>query len=402
MANVDIPAAGSSADAPEKPATGIHERRIALGLDLTRFEVSGVMLHDIPVRPRRRDLLKGTVPDSEPFLTDQETELDDDFRIYLENKIKIALAEAACPVTFVDGTESVVPPLVAGLLNEEKAAFLAKEQNHDQAVPSTFIPASKEIATALHKKQTAVSPAGVFAVVRGTRRDEPFIALLKVEREQGLRLERGEASGPAVLRAIVERDLVLTQGTKVFKTGFFTGSGNPEDLTGWVSDDQQLRFGGGGRLAADFFMSFLGCRFLDLPQLLTKTFFDETERWIAASVHDPVVHATYARALLAEMTSNKTHVTPKSFAEEHLAVAERQDFLSALNSRDAPVHAFTKDTSLIMKRLREIRMTFESGISVFINPEHFEDGIAKLEQDDETSGVVTLTIRDRIRRIRGA
>jgi hypothetical protein len=366
------------------------------GIPLAFLSVEGVIMHEIPDRPTQVDIRTKSAEDTVPFLSDVETELTPELRHYLENKIKVALEEAAFPVRFLDDTNSIVPGLVCDLLGKLPV------NKPDQPPPEGFIEASQEMAVALHASQSAISPPGLLAVVRGTLKDQPFMGLLKVEREEGLRLERDEKNGLVMMRAIVEHDLVMTQNTKVFKTGLFRPSvGGSDAAEGWVSDEQ-TGYGGAGRIAADFFVrKFLGCHILDLPEVLTKKFFDATERWINRSVQDPVEKASYTRALLAELSNNEPKVKPRSFAETHFHGEHRQGLISGLAASEAPTSAFIKDTSLIDNHLREVKIRFRGGINVAIARQHFDAGVATIETDEEDPALTKLVVRGVVERIHG-
>jgi hypothetical protein len=358
-----------------------------------RFELTAVVLHEIPARARRADLRRGTATDTTPFLTNQLTDLTPDFRAYLENKLVVALGAQAFPVAFSEGAASEVPNLVLTLLGP----------NHTvPAADSSLIDISQQMAKILHQCQTALSPEGVLAVARGKLRDEPLVAILKLEREEGLRLEREQRGADSIIRAIVERDLVLTQNTRVFKTGFFVKASVDDSIAGWVADNQ-TGFGGAGLIAANFFLSnFLGCHLLDLPEVETKKLFDASEHWIANSVSDPIEQSKYTRALMAELASNDARFSPAEFATRHLPLERRQAYVTALSQAGAPTATFVKETSLIKNRLREVRMQFKSGISVDVAEKHFEDGVATLSPDEDDATLTKLIIRDVLQGVRGA
>lgn len=159
------------------------ERPAVPRLDVGEFSVEGVIIHEVPERPSKALVRAGEAQDTEPFVTDIECELGVDFQHYLEGRIATSLSEAGFPVTIRDDTESVVPTLALEILDHPP----------DQgAPPPTFIEASQTMAERLHAAQGANSPTGLLAVVRGTWRRQPFVAALKLEKEEGLRIEAEE------------------------------------------------------------------------------------------------------------------------------------------------------------------------------------------------------------------
>lgn len=362
-------------------------------LNLAMFSVEGVIIHDIPERPTKMAIRAGQADDTAPVLSDVESVLTPEFQHYIESKIKVSLATAAFPVKFRDETESIVPPLVEEILGHPP----------DQGTPPpSFLEASQAMAGALHASQWANSPGGLMAVVRGAWRRKPFVAALKLEREEGLRIELDETGEQRTFLVVVEHQLVMTQNTKVFKTGIFRQTDDDEpEIEGWVADDQ-TGYGGSGKVVADFFVDrFLGCRLVDQPEILTKNFFDASERWINRAIGDPEERTAYLRALITEMVSNKAQIVPSGFSVEHLNGEHREHFMGALAERDAPTHAFQKDTSLIGNRLRDVEMRFKSGIAVSIAQTHFDTGRATISKDPDDLRVTVLTVRDELERIFG-
>jgi hypothetical protein len=379
---------GTSLDDSDADVEAV-DRPAAPRLDVGELAVEGVIIHEVPERPSKALVRAGEAEDTEPFVTDIECELGADFQHYLEGRIATSLSEAGFPVTMREETESVVPALVLEIL----------EHPPDQgSPPPTFIDASQTMAERLHAAQGANSPTGLLAVVRGTWRKHPFVAALKLEKEEGLRIEPEEVGEQRTFRVVVERELVMTQNTKVFKTGIFRKTGQEDEVEGWVSDAQT--FGGAGKVAADFFVErFLGCRLVDQPEILTKKFFDEAEKWINRAVPDPVEKTDYERALITEMVNNKTQVVPQDFVQENFHGPHRAALLDALDDRGAPTFAFDKDTKLIARRLHEVKMRFRGGISVSIARENFDSGIATLAKDPDDEQISILTVRDVLDRL---
>lgn len=156
-------------------------------LDLEMFAVEGVIIHEVPERPTKALVKSGDAEDTEPFLTDIECQLDVDFQHYLERRIVVSLSEAGFPIAVREDTESVVPALITEIL----------EHPPEQSTPPpTFIDASRTMAERLHDAQGANSPTSLLAVVRGTWRRQPFVAALKLEKEEGLRIEEEEVGVP--------------------------------------------------------------------------------------------------------------------------------------------------------------------------------------------------------------
>jgi hypothetical protein len=83
---------------------------------------------------------------------------------------------------------------------------------------------------------------------------QPGIAVMKLEREQGIRFKIEVTDGRVAVDLQLLRDLTLTNKTKVFKTALLIvpDPTQPITMTGRVSDNQRGRIDGRG--VADFFL----------------------------------------------------------------------------------------------------------------------------------------------------
>lgn len=123
-----------------------------------------------------------------------------------------------------------------------------------------------------------------------------------------------------------------------------------------------------------------------------------TEAFINGFISDPEQRARYNVALLAELNSAATTVSPRDFAEYHLDVQDRKKFLIFLEEQEAPARPFPKDTGLVHTKLRKLRFEFESGVAVLAPPECIDETV-KLKQ--VSNGDTKLEIRDRLTKVQG-
>src|SRR5437763_1036767 len=95
------------------------------------------------------------------------------------------------------------------------------------------------------------------------------------------------------------------------------------------------------------------------PEVLTRSFMDAVEGWIKTEVPDAESKSRYQVALMAEMNSNRTTVSPGAFASENVEPAERESFMRAIKTAGAPAQRFPKNTSLVRNRLKKIQFDLE-------------------------------------------
>lgn len=280
--------------------------------------------------------------------------------------------------------KSTVRDAVRGILADESS--LAEE--------------SKRIARHLHDVQTRRNSPGLIAVILGTTDDEPCVSLVKLEREQGVRVHLTVIEGETLIDLQFLRDLTLTDKTRVFKTSILRSSGadDPESMGGTVSDDQRGQDEGIG--VATFFLStFLGCKLRSSPEKATFEFFDATEEFINADVADPAKKAEYQIGLLATMQEKALDLRPATFAQRHVEPAHRPALLERVKARGLdPQTAFQKDTGLVRNKIRGFKMTFQSGMTLVGKREDLDE---RVQLPDEQSSEQVVRIDDTVKRLRG-
>jgi hypothetical protein len=304
---------------------------------LKNFQVDSAVVHFVPTE--RDD------PGADLLLTDEEIDLSDGLRDYFKDKIIERLESKGLDVIRDAEEASCVPDEVAAISGNKAG----------------LVDASKAIALQLDAVQkTKVNSSGLLAVVRGSVDDSPCLALLKLERERGVRFAISTVDGRYIVDLELLRNLTLTDKTKVYKTAVLSGP-DPSSITGFVADDQRgLR---AGRLVGQFFLSeFLGCK----PRLpaaeLTYKFVEAANSGFNANVESPERRGRYSVAMLAEIQSQSTSSNPTDFAKQHLEQADREPFLESIrNAGVDPSGPFPKDTELLHKASK-FKMTFESGM----------------------------------------
>ncbi len=347
-----------------------------MALDFATLDIKRVIVHDIPSRP--------TTGASTPMLSDVESPLNDELKLYLKEKITQSATSSAAFDVILDTTST--SPVPNGILS-----FVTP--------PGTdFVAFSQQVANHLYQTQTGVNTKGFLVMVDCTIQGCPSLGILKVEREAGIRVAPKEVSGKRTFLIERIRELMLTQGTKVFKVGVFRHRGpGPADLDAVVCDLQR------GQVpkyeVAVFFLSrFLGCRLAEAPEITTKRFLESTEAFIRDQVSDPACKARYQIALLAEMNSRQTIISPRAFAGTHLDIEDRKSYMDHLESRHVPNQPIPKDLALVKTRIQRMQMDFASGVSLIAPGDVFSDKIHLTKQEN---GLTRVDFEDQVSDIRG-
>lgn len=336
------------------------------------IKVEQLIIHELPTSVH---------PDGR--LSDQLSPLTDHVRLFFQERLKTALANTAVPIMFDEDTPSPVPATIKELLRPVKkkpaASSFAKQ----------FVPATQLIARHLISVRTNVHSEGLLGCVSGATGPATFVAIIKLELQDGIRAHLKGDKGKQHFEVEVVDDLMLTKNTRIFKVAYFESLA---EIEATVCDNQIQR----GKLVADYFLGgFLGCALADRSDLVTKKFF-ETVRGHFQSVSDPEKRSRYFAAALAELNSNRTTVQVARFANENLERPDRKPFLDALSDAKIP-KAFPKNTDRIRKRIRRIRWDFDGDLSVsapsdavekdLIRLELLKDGKTKLELEAELKRV---------------
>jgi hypothetical protein len=348
-------------------------------MNIPTLSIDQAIIHEIT----DRSLAPPTPPAL--ILSNALSPLDADLRAYFQARIAESLAKAAYPVIADPDRSSPTPDLVCDHLNGRTA---------------NLVDTSQAMATHLFSAQQSVnSSPGLLVVATGTLDTGACVAILKLQKQEGLNLERVGDAGAETYSLEHLRRLMLTNDTRVFKVALFdsTDVHDVDDLNGLVSDKQ--RFSSPEKRMADFFLkTFLGCRLRDDPAQVTSRFYVAAECFINEMVADPEKRARYHRALLAELTSQADTVHPKTFAEQHLDPADRQSFMAHVRSDGVTPAHFPRDTTLIESRLREEEFILDSGIRVRGRPDALDEH-ADISQDGE---MLEMIIRDRLKSVKGA
>jgi hypothetical protein len=342
-------------------------------MNVGAFVIESVMIHDVP---------RGGHDRSELTLTDAPIQLDDQLRGYFHAKIITSLQARGVDVVADPNQDASVCRAIAEIV--KSYGSLAHQ--------------SRLIAERLHAVQTGVNPPGLLTVVTGTVDESPAVAVLKLEREQGIRFRVRRVQGKSTVDLQFLRDLTLTNKTKVFKTSLFTieDPTHLASLSARVSDDQ--RGLGYGRGVADFFLStFLGCQLRVSPARATLEFVQAAESYFNDAVPNPEKRGQYQVALLSTMQDQHLDVTPRSFAASHLESADRPGFLQRITEAGLdPSSAFEKDLSLV--RVNGFRMTFENGMVLVGRSDDLRDRVHIRPEEATHPGV---DINDAVQQLRG-
>jgi hypothetical protein len=343
--------------------------------DLGTLRVDALIVHEIPSHTAGQQ-------GAGPILSEIECPLSTELRSYFKERIANSLGTAAYEVVRDPVGTSPVPQLILDRLSSKRG----------------LVDASHEIARHLSACQTGVNPVGLLVVASAHLGRTPTMAILKLEKEEGVRVHQDKVAGKFTFSVEHLRELMLTEGTRVFKVGAFSGQPTQlADLEG-IASDKQRGYQPKTEIADFFLRRFLGCMLREAPDIATRRFFQASQEFINSDVSDPTTRARYEMALLTELHSSRTTIRPRQFAQDHLVGGHRQAFIDHLEAEGTVSQQLQKDISLIRTQLSRVQMDFNSGVAVIAPPETFDHELRMRQLDD---GRTRVEIEDDLKDIRG-
>jgi hypothetical protein len=310
--------------------------------DLAATTIRHVIFHDVPEKSHEGS--------AGPLLSDVETSVDASQKNHLLTKLtRVITSTKAYPVRFLPATASPVPKqarlLTAGSFNRKR-----------------FVEGSRELANYLFEQHTKATSPGLLCVIDAVSAGKSAIVLMKLERERGAQLELSGKEGEMTFSMSVLNDLVLTDGTRLFKSAMFIRTGTGEDDFGSQVCEGQYHVFSSDDLAK-FWMRFLGCGFVVEPRVATQRFFASTIEFISNVVTEPTVKASIYEHLQSQMKANTRTFAPQTFIQEYMPEEYQEPYREYLKEAKIPLTQFRKDVADIEKNLeRKLYKTKKGGI----------------------------------------
>jgi hypothetical protein len=310
--------------------------------DLAATTIRHVIFHDVPERDHAGS--------AGPLLSDVETKVDASQKNHLLTKLtRVITSTKAYPVRFLPDTASPVPKqarlLTSGSFNGKR-----------------FIDGSRELAKYLFEQHTRATSPGLLCVIYAASGSNSAMVLMKLERERGAQLELSGKEGERTFNMSVLNDLVLTDGTRLFKSAMFirTGTGD-DDFKSQACEGQYPVFS--AEDLAKFWMRFLGCGFLEEPRVTTHRFFESTLDFISNVVTEATVKAEIYDHLQSQMKANTRNFAPQIFIQEYVPEEYQEPYREYLQAANIPLAQFRKDVADIENSLaRKMYKTKKGGV----------------------------------------
>jgi hypothetical protein len=336
---------------------------------LAVMSIRRVIFHDVP------NHLKGEAGNL--VLASAETEIDTPRRNMLKKKlIRVLDAKASYPILFASDKGSPIPKIIRD--------YTKKEQKD-----ATFVQSTQDLAKHLHQVQHGAISSGLLCVIEFSSEGKHGLVLMKLEREAGAQLKLDKSDEKTRFAMSVLEDLVLTDGTKLFKTAAFLRTGNSDDDFLMTACDNQHRVTDSSDMAR-FWIKYLGCILREDPRVATSKFYNATIEFINSVITEPVMRTQLYDSLHSELRSNKLHVVPKSFIQEYVPVELSKPYQEFLQERHVSLSSFPKDIVDIKSKVTRSTFLSEKGVVVSA-PAASEELVTVTEE--------TIIVQDRLKSV---
>lgn len=348
---------------------------------LRSLQVDQLIVHDIPKRLSQR-VLRETPdkPEEIPVFSQVASPVNAAIVSFFHDRITGTIGSTtAIDVIFNPSSGSPI----GTLMNQ----YFSSDENIQISI-------TQEIAQYLFDIQNAQNSSGLLLFVRCTLREHTVLAVLKVEREEGVRV-RQQILRDGLMTFDIEhiRDLMLTKKTKLFKIVLFYLQ---ENIIKGIICDQQM--GNSSKNVADFFISdFLGCMLTEEPQIMTKKYFEVTQKYINENIDSPEQKGALLNHLVSELTNQIGIINPTDFSRRVLPADQRDRYIQYIQENGAAIGNFTKDISMIESKLKRIQYEFTSGIFVFGSQEAIS---SKSRVTNMENGEMKMEIVDCLKQVR--
>jgi hypothetical protein len=337
---------------------------------LATMVVRNVIFHDVP--NDRGDGGTGIVLATDP------TQIDAPRRRLLTNKLtKVLDSRSAYGIKFAAGTSSPVP-------NEIRAYT---SQGYREA---NFVATSQRLAMHLHQVQNRTISPGLLCVIDIVVDGRHGLIIMKLEREQGaqLELERND-NGKIQFAMSVLENLVLTDGTKLFKTAAFLRTGTGDEDFDMSACDSQHRVLDSTEMAR-FWLSYLGCTVEEDARVTTSKFFNVTVEFANTYVTDLAEKTHIYESLNTELRSNRRNIIPRDFVRDFVPNELQRACVEFFEERHLPLRTFVKDVQDVRAALRRLTYVSEEGVRVSV-PEG-QDGLVEVDEE-------RIVVNDRLKTV---
>lgn len=361
-------------------------------MQLLNLVVDRIIIHQV----YRRDADGNEIT---PLQSHEYTNFEQSAMEAFKSRIKDALGDGSKAVQMEIVSQDVndLPTLVDEMIGQD---------------PDSFAASSYDVAKKLSDAQRSRQIPGGIVVVFSGKQGHPqrrFIGVIKAEVHSGYEKEVNPETKEISLKFVEE--LLLTPGTRLYKTaGYFeklvcdeSCSDLNDKWTVMVSDYQIGK--ADGKAAAHYFYSeFLGCDYPETSARTTKSFYEETSKFISKMDVSAAEKSDLLNALTTYLkVDTSSTISTIDFASKYFSDVDVQDlYANYMRDSGLPDSAFTKDIEHIEGQLKVRKIKFSSNVKIIAPSDVFEKlvSIESIDGDPDEAGHpavwTKVVIKDRV------
>jgi nucleoid-associated protein YejK len=344
-------------------------------IDLSNIQIEKIIIHEVIKQPKSNTKIP-------PIYSEIESSLDDELRLFMKDRIVKSLSgKKSYQIIFDDKQKSPIPQLFDTWIKK----------------PASFVSISKEAATHLNNIQNGRNPGGLVAVIEVKHQNRFCLAILKLEKEEGARLEQTSFKGKNTFDILHIRDLILSEKTQLFKIAIFFQNGLKDLGYDGKLCDNQLNANQHHDVADFFLRNYLGCTHIGDPRELTKVFFYETQNFINSKISDPLERSKTGLHLLSYLSKPLGDINATQFARDFLSEHDKQDYITFLSDNGVLINSFPKDNTMIKNKLNDLCIEFENGVKVIGKQDKFD---ANVSLSDAGEGKTKAEIIGKLKKVK--
>ncbi|MFV8269508.1 nucleoid-associated protein [Flavobacterium sp. GT2N3] len=343
---------------------------MAITIDTGTILIEKIIVHSIP-KHKKDDFTE------KPQLSEHESSLPDDLRIFFKEKVVQSL-DSNKELRVCYDVDSVSP--ISTHINQ-----IISTNGKD------LISESKAMAEYLYKIQDGQNASGILVIIYGKINDNGTCIIIKLERDEGAQLELDPITKSFNIKNV--KDLMLTKKTKIYKVGLFIDKSNFNVKYDGSTADLQIDPKSKKVVTTWFIEKFLGCIPVQNPKTTTKKFYDYTTTYIQ-EIDDPIKKAKYTQDLNSYLQKNSHNISAREYANDYMETVDKEKYGRYLKEKDFRMSEFPKDLDYIEAKIKTITMVFTNDISIIGKKGTFDKNV-KLEnqQDGTTKAEIISTVK---------
>lgn len=259
-----------------------------------------------------------------------------------------------------------------------------------------FIELSQKLTKLLADAQDSMRiPGGVIVILRGTVTEfnKDFIAIIKAEKHDGFNIT--EKDGKNLLEYF--NNLLLTPQQKLHKIGYFVNNAvrgrniEKKDVEAYVFDSNTSENSLAAH-AAYFYNKFLGLEFRRDADLITNKFYLNTRDFVNVCSNLNTENKILIQSELRNYIESQSIrvINPNDFIRTVVSDGSIIDaYLSFIEEQDIPLQDTRKDIKLVVKALKERKISFQNKIKLLGPTKEFYENV-KIVENDNGDTVITI------------